>query len=189
MVSRRTANGPRPPGPAPGPFLRTPGAREDGRTAPRAPRPGGAGRPLVRVAELTGGIFDGVEQVGDPAVVGFELVDHRTEPGRVRPHRREEQDVLVAVVTVDEPAVTQAVHSQLPQRPARLQRLEPRPHLVGGSPTGDVRGQRPAFLAARRAEGCAPTSVLPAARCRLRPCLSSYCPALPGPGPGTEPTR
>ncbi|HVC22652.1 MAG TPA: hypothetical protein VNH82_04400 [Candidatus Dormibacteraeota bacterium] len=52
-----------------------------------------------------------VQEIRYRAMVRFKLVDDRVETGVSPAHAREQRRVLCAMVTVDEPAVLQAIHS------------------------------------------------------------------------------
>ena len=75
----------------------------------------------IGVGQRAGRSLDGVEQVGDPGMVGLQAVHDRPDRRVGLAQRGEQQRVLGAVVSVHVAAVPQAVHLQLPQRAAGLE--------------------------------------------------------------------
>ena len=75
----------------------------------------------IGMYQLPRGRFDDVEVVGHHPMIGLEFIDHGSECGIGSANLRKNRDVLARVMGMHEPAIVQAVDTELPQRATGLE--------------------------------------------------------------------
>ena len=96
------------------------------------------GRRFAVAVQVPGGGLQTVQEPRYLAVVGLELVNDCAKRRRSFPNRREQHDVLVAVMGVDEATVSQTIPPQLKEPASRLHFADPRADLVRRRALGDI---------------------------------------------------